>query len=78
MITINGQRFYGIPGSCGSCSFFSNGSTDRQPGGELGHCIMFNEWHKRWCTTPRRCMKLFKKAFTFADGSELIITAGSD
>lgn len=74
MITINGESFYDMPGSCGSCPFFSNGSTHLFPGSEIGYCRMFNENHKTWRNPPRRCQKLFNKAFRMPEGSRLVIT----
>jgi hypothetical protein len=75
MVTIQGFKFYDEPGSCGCCPAFHNGATHLNNGDEVGHCLIFGEWHKRWCTTPRRCAKLFKEAFTYPDGEELVVVA---
>jgi hypothetical protein len=42
-------------------------------GSMRGHCILWNEMHGRTTNPPRRCAKLFKKAFTFPDGERLQI-----
>ena len=73
MIKINGESFYEIPGSCGSCPFFNDGTTHLSQGSEKGLCRLFNEMHKRWINTPARCKKLFNKAFKQPDGSDLVI-----
>jgi hypothetical protein len=75
MVKIQGFKFYDEPGSCGSCPAFNNGTTTLTPGSELGHCLMWDEWHKSWSTTPRRCARLFKKALTYSEGTELLIVA---
>lgn len=73
MITIDGFKFYDEPGSCGTCAFFSNGSTEMFPGSQKGHCILWNEMHGRTINPPARCKKMFKMAFKYPDGSELSI-----
>jgi hypothetical protein len=73
MVYINGWKFYEEPGSCGTCPFFSNGATQMAAGSMRGHCILWNEMHGRTTNPPRRCAKLFKKAFTFQDGERLQI-----
>lgn len=73
MITINGTTFYDKPGSCGSCPFFDNGGTSIFHGSETGYCRLFDEMHRRWINPPRRCQKLFNKAFRMPDGSNLVI-----
>jgi hypothetical protein len=76
MVKLQGYTIYDVPGSCGSCPAFHNGATSQYPGSELGHCHMWDEWHKSWCTTPRRCARLFKKALTYPEGTELLIVSG--
>ena len=78
MIKIGGVPFYDEPGSCGSCPFFSNGSTQLCSGYDRGHCRLFNEMHKTSRNIPRRCAKLFKKAFQQPDGSDLVIILKND
>lgn len=73
MITINDIVFYDKPGSCGSCPFFDNGGTSSFHGSETGYCRLFDEMHRRWINPPRRCQKLFNKAFRMPDGSNLVI-----
>ena len=73
MITINGITFYDKPGSCGTCPFFFSGSTHYQPNWGKGYCSMFNEMHHSYINPPRRCQKLFNKAFRMPDGSKLVI-----
>ena len=73
MIWINGTPVYEEPSSCGTCPFFSNGSTQLSSGSEKGHCRLFNEMHRTWINPPRRCHKLFKKALTFPEGEELVL-----
>lgn len=77
MITINGKIFLDKPGSCGSCPFFSSGNTYLSSrlgcSSPMGYCMMFDENHRSWRTPPRRCQKLFNKAFRMPEGSELVI-----
>lgn len=73
MITINDTTFYDKPGSCGSCPFFDNGGTSSFHGSEIGYCRLFDEMHRRWINPPRRCQKLFNKAFRMPEGSRLVI-----
>lgn len=74
MVTINGETFYDKPGSCGTCPFFSSGATHMFSGLDgKGHCRLFNENHSRWINPPRRCQKLFNKAFRMPEGTRLVI-----
>lgn len=77
MVTINGKTFHDKPGSCGSCPFFSDGNTYLGSrlgySSSMGYCMMFDENHRSWRETPRRCQKLFNKAFRMPDGSRLVI-----
>lgn len=75
MVVINGEKFYDKPGSCGSCPFFLSGSTSLSPSSK-GVCRLWNENHKSYIYPPRRCQKLFNKAFRFPEGTELVIVAG--
>jgi hypothetical protein len=77
MIKINGIAFYEEPGSCGSCPFFSSGSSDLCPQ-DKGVCSQWRETHHSWANPPRRCKKLFKSAFRFPDGIELVIVGNND
>lgn len=75
MITINEVSFYEKPGSCGCCPFFSNGRTSSpisRPT-QRGFCRLWEEMHNSWINLPRRCIKLFNKAFEFPDGTNLVI-----
>jgi hypothetical protein len=37
-------------------------------------CVgVFGEMHRSWINPPRRCQKLFNKAFRMPDGSKLVI-----
>lgn len=78
MVTINGEIFHDKPGSCGTCPFFTNGRTSRFPGTEIGFCRMFDENHRSWINPPRRCQKLFNKAFRMPDGSDLVIVKNTE
>lgn len=77
MITINGEKFYEKPGSCGTCPFFSSGTTylssklGYYP--EKGFCSLFLENHKTYINPPKRCQKLFNKAFKMPDGIALVV-----
>lgn len=77
MVTINGKTFHDKPGSCGSCPFFSDGNTYLGSrlgySSSMGYCMMFDENHRSWRETPKRCQKLFNKAFRMPDGSRLVI-----
>lgn len=79
MVTINGERFYDKPGSCGSCQFFSDGNTYLSSrlgcSSSMGYCRMFDENHRSWRNLPRRCQKLFNEAFRMPEGSRLVIVA---
>lgn len=74
MVTINGECFYEKPGSCGSCPFWKSDGSQLSPSCE-GWCYLFSERHKSYINLPRRCAKLFNKAFRFPDGARLVITA---
>jgi len=80
MVIINGHTFYEEPGCCGTCPFLMTGNTD-VPGightAQRGLCIQWNEEHHTWAHIPRRCAKLFKRAFQLYDnsGQELVITS---
>lgn len=75
-VFINGKKFTEEPGSCGACPFFFNGRTEMPPSASpKGLCALFDESHSSYITIPRRCHKLFKKAFTFQEGENLVITA---
>lgn len=52
MITINDTPFYDKPGSCGTCPWFSNGSTHLQPNMGKGYCRMFDEMHHSYINPP--------------------------
>lgn len=78
MITINGKVFYDKPGSCGSCSFFFCGSTHLCPNRGKGICILFNEMQQPYINPPKRCQKLFNKAFRMPDGSDLVIVKNTE
>ena len=78
MLIINGFKFYEEPGSCGTCPFLSTGNTNAAvptPQSDRGHCLQWDETHHTWANVPRRCAKLFKKAFSagYPDGKELVI-----
>lgn len=77
MIKINGKTFYDKPGSCGTCPFFNSGNTylSSQLGcsSSMGYCTMFQENHRSWINPPRRCQKLFNKAFRMPEGANLVI-----
>lgn len=55
-----------------------NGSTHLRPGEVKGHCRMFDEMHKSYINPPKRCQKIFNKAFRMPDGSELVITINNE
>lgn len=81
MITINNVAFHEEPGSCGTCPFLFIPGKDAPSflpsGGDSSgkhHCTLFDEWHHSWAGCPRRCRKLFRKAFSFPDGYKLVIT----
>lgn len=77
MITINGKEFYDKPGSCGTCPFFRDGNTSFSSKlgcySEKGFCTLFEENHKSYIYPPRRCQKLFNKAFRMPEGTRLVI-----
>lgn len=86
MIVISGIKVYDEPTSCGTCPFLfipgkdapsiiQNLSSGR---GTSHHCTMFDEWHHTWANPPRRCAKLFKKAFRYPEGTELVITKNTE
>ena len=77
MLIINGIKFYEEPGTCGTCPFLFTGKTNTPmlTSKDRGVCIQWNEKHHTWATVPKRCRKLFKKAFNgkYPDGMELVI-----
>lgn len=73
MVYINGKRFDDKPGSCGTCPFFHDGSSSMcHP--DKGMCTLFEESHHSYINPPARCQKLFRAAFKFPDGMNLVIT----
>lgn len=77
MVTINGKRFYDKPGSCGACPFMSSGRTSLTYT-DKGHCTLWDENHGLHINPPKRCQKLFNKAFRKFDGAELVIVSNTD
>ena len=76
MIIINGEKFYEQPTSCGTCPFLYICRTNAPvpvSSSDMGHCLLWDEHHRSWRSVPRRCQKLFKKAFTYTEDSELVI-----
>lgn len=77
-IIINGKKFYDKPGSCGTCPFFSSGNTYLSSrlgySSSMGYCMIFDENHRSWRNPPRRCQKLFNKAFNMPNNEPLVIT----
>lgn len=82
MITINGKTFHDKPGSCGTCPFFNSGNTylSCRIGNysRNGFCTLFEENHKFYINPPRRCHKLFNKAFKMPEGSSLVIVVNEE
>lgn len=79
MVIINNTKFYEIPTSCGTCPFLMTGNTDVPRVGyrtDRGLCLQWDEVHHTWTKLPRRCAKVFKKAFEqYNDsGENLVIT----
>lgn len=72
MIYINGTLFYEKPTSCGTCPFWHSDGTFLSPSCN-GFCLPWGENHKSYIAPPRRCQKLFNKAFRFPEGTELCI-----
>lgn len=73
-VFINDKRFYSEPGICYECPFFTSGTSDLTPV-KKGFCMLFDETHSIYRYIPRRCHKLFKKAFTYPEETHLVITA---
>jgi hypothetical protein len=77
MIWISGKEFYEKPGSCGTCPFFNSSNTflTSKTGcySNVGFCNLFEENHKSYINPPKRCQKLFNKAFRMPEGSRLVI-----
>lgn len=82
MVTINGEIFHDKPGSCGTCPFFNSGNTYLSSrlgcNSSMGFCTVFGENHRSWINPPRRCQKLFNKAFRMPDGSYLVIVKNTE
>ncbi len=76
MITINGMEFHEKPASCYSCPFYQSDSSRLAPSAN-GFCRMFEENHKSYINPPKRCQKLFNKAFRYPDGTKLVIVANT-
>lgn len=79
MIIINGKTFYEEPTSCGTCPFLYIPCTNAPApvsSSDKGHCLLWDEIHRTWRSVPRRCSKLFSKAFAnYPEGSNLVIVA---
>lgn len=79
MITINGIRMYEEPTSCGTCPFLHTGTTDSPVSASYskGICLQWNETHHTWRNVPKRCAKLFRRAFEMYDnsGENLVIVS---
>ena len=73
MVKINGEAFHDEPRSCGSCPFMPSFHSRLEIPDKRGHCLLFDEWHLRYRNIPARCHKLFKKALTFPEGTDLSI-----
>lgn len=82
MVTINGKVFYDKPGSCGTCPFFNSGNTYLSSrlgcNSSMGFCTVFGENHRSWINPPKRCQKLFNKAFRMPDGAKLVIVINTE
>ena len=75
MIYIDDESFYEKPGMCCDCPFFDGGGPSTAYGSDVGFCRMFEESHKRWINPPRRCQKLFNKAFRMPEGRKLVVVS---
>lgn len=77
MITIiNGKTFFEKPRSCNECPFFFYpGRLNRS---SIGICTLFNENHNFYISPPKRCQKLFNKAFRMPEGSNLVIVINEE
>ncbi len=73
MVYINEKPFYEEPERCWQCPFFFDGGTPLQPNRGKGHCLLFDEMHDPHINVPRRCGKLFRKAFQMPEGSKLSV-----
>ncbi len=77
MIKINGVEFQEKPRRCYECPFYSSSGSRLAPSSN-GFCRLFSENHKSYINTPKRCQKLFNKAFRYPEGSELVIVANTE
>lgn len=74
MLKINGKHFWEKPCYCGACPFyFGDGKTSDMRESSSGFCTQFERRKRYYDHIPKRCADIFKKAFTFPDGSELVI-----
>lgn len=74
MISINGKTFHSIPYMCGECPFFlGNGKLQGMKESTKGICIQFDKRKNLYDSLPKRCAQLFEKAFTYPDGTNLVI-----
>lgn len=69
-ITINDIRFVENPTFCGVCPALIMGRNDKK-----GFCFLFDKNKGYYDDKPKRCRDLFDKAFTYPDGSRLVIVA---
>lgn len=69
-MTINGKNFYEMPTMCGNCPFWLAGREDK-----VGFCTPFYKHKSRWANIPKRCDRLFSKAFEI--GGDLVIVSKS-
>jgi hypothetical protein len=75
MVLINGKKFWEKPCMCGSCPFFlSAGKGAGMKDNINGFCTQFDKRKSQYSNLPKRCNDLFDKAFTYPDGTELVIT----
>lgn len=69
MVYINGRVFEYFPEFCYACPFFSDWGQNKQ----RGTCTVFEKRKNKYEALSNRCRKIFDKAKTFPDGSELVI-----
>lgn len=74
MQKINGKHFWEIPSCCGACPFyFYFGKARDMRESSSGFCSQFEKRKGYYDHIPKRCTDIFEKAFTFPEGSELVI-----
>ena len=70
MFYINGKKFNSVPECCYVCPFFLVWGAEKK-----GTCTLFHKTKNKYDNLTKRCQRMFDKAKTFPDGTELVLVA---